>query len=151
MTRVLAVDDKEENSYYLRALLGAHGFVVDCAHNGKEALQHARESPPDLAISDLLMPVMDGYTLLREWKADPRLNRIPFIVYTATYTDPDDQRLALEMGADAFILKPSEPEDFLACILAVQDRAKSGVRPPTLTPTADDTALLKSYSEALVR
>ena len=60
------------------------------------------------------MPVMDGYTLLRHWKADPRLKTKPFIVYTATYTEPEDERLALNLGADAFILKPSEPDEFLA-------------------------------------
>jgi PAS domain S-box-containing protein len=151
MTRILAVDDKEENAYYLRALLGAHGFAVDAARDGEEALTLARKSPPDLVISDLLMPVMDGYTLLREWKADNRLNDIPFIVYTATYTDPDDQRLALDLGADAFILKPTEPEDFLARVLAVQASARTAIRPPAHIPHGDETTLLKSYSEALVR
>ena len=63
--RVLIVDDKEENLYYLEALLTGHGWKVETARHGAEALLKARLQPPDLAISDLLMPVMDGYTFLR--------------------------------------------------------------------------------------
>jgi response regulator RpfG family c-di-GMP phosphodiesterase len=57
----------------------------------------------------LLMPVMDGYAFLRHWKADEKLCKIPFVVYTATYTDPRDEKLALDLGADAFISAYSEP------------------------------------------
>ena len=101
--RVLIVDDKDENLYYLNALLRGNGYEVIPARHGAEALAKAREIPPDVVISDLLMPVMDGYTLLRHWKADARLKRVPFIVYTATYTEPKDEELALNLGADAFI------------------------------------------------
>eukprot|EP01035_Chromulina_nebulosa_P010020 gene10020-13503_t len=123
MKQILIVDDKEENLYYLEALLTGAGFTVTCARHGAEALVKARQAPPDLIISDLLMPVMDGYTLLRHWKLDRGLKQIPFIVYTATYTEAEDERLALNLGADAFILKPAEPEDFLLRLRAVQANA----------------------------
>ena len=116
MIRVMIVDDKPENLYLLGALLRGHACVVDEARHGAEALTKARHTPPDLIVSDLLMPVMDGYTLLRRWKADARLKSIPFVVYTATYTEPKDERLALDLGADAFILKPAEPDEFIARI-----------------------------------
>lgn len=151
ITRVLIVDDKEENLYYLRALFTGHGMEVDEARHGAEALVKARMQQPSIIVSDLLMPVMDGYTLLRYWKADPLLKKIPFIVYTATYTEAEDEKLALDLGADAFILKPAEPEDFLLRIREILAGA-------TLTePTApkgvpiDEQELLKIYSETLIR
>jgi len=114
VTRVLVVDDLEPNRYLLRALLGASGFEVEEAANGDEALAKARANPPELCISDLLMPVKDGFELLREWKGDPALCGVPFVVYTATYTDEADERVVRDLGADAFIIKPAEPEQFIA-------------------------------------
>jgi two-component system cell cycle sensor histidine kinase/response regulator CckA len=151
MTRVLIVDDKEENLYYLSALLTGHGFAVETARHGAEALVLARQVPPDLIVSDLLMPVMDGYTLLRHWKADERLKRRPFIVYTATYTEAEDERLALNLGADAFIVKPTEPEEFLARLRAVLGRTAAGTPVASQPPLGDEKALLKVYSETLIR
>lgn len=151
MKRVLIVDDKEENLYYLEALLTGHGLTVERARHGAEALVVARRSPPDLVVSDLLMPVMDGYTLLRNWKFDEQLRGIPFLVYTATYTEAEDERLAMNLGADGFVLKPSEPEDFLRSIETVMDRSVG--RPPDQPafPVADENELLKVYSETLIR
>ncbi|HEV2694863.1 MAG TPA: response regulator [Verrucomicrobiae bacterium] len=151
MTRILIVDDKEENIYYLRALLTGHGCAVESARHGAEALVKARQSPPDVIISDLLMPVMDGFTLLRLWKADDRLKVIPFIVYTATYTEPEDEHLALSLGADAFILKPAEPEVFLARLHEVQANAAASRPNPPRFATGDEKELLKVYSETLIR
>jgi two-component system cell cycle sensor histidine kinase/response regulator CckA len=152
MTQVLIVDDKEENLYYLSALLTGNDCTVETARHGAEALVKARRTPPDIVISDLLMPVMDGYTLLRHWKSDIRLKPIPFVVYTATYTDAEDERLAINLGADAFILKPAEPEEFLARIRAVQAK----IAAPKITashspPVTDENAVLKLYSETLIR
>jgi len=81
----------------LNALLQGHTFEVEMALNGKEALGKARTSPPDLIVTDILMPVMDGYSLCREWKKDSELKKIPFIFYTATYTDPKDEEFALSL------------------------------------------------------
>ena len=150
MTRILVVDDKEENLYFLEALLTGHGYTVDRARHGAEALVKARLAPPNLVISDLLMPVMDGYTLLRHWKLDARLRKAPFIVYTATYTEPEDERLALGLGADAFILKPAEPEDFMARVREVEANAAAATRPPKQA-SGDEKELLKIYSETLIR
>lgn len=151
MTRILIVDDKPENRYLLGALLEGHACEVDKACHGAEALVKARQRPPDLIISDLLMPVMDGYTLLRHWKLDDRLKQIPFVVYTATYTEPKDEQLALDLGADAFIIKPAEPEPFMARLHEILTKQKSGTLSPSRFPSDDHCVLLKQYNEVLVR
>lgn len=150
MSRVLIVDDKPEHLYLLRALLQGHGYATDEARHGAEALLKARRHPPDMIVSDLLMPVMDGYSFLRHCKADERLRHIPFVVYTATYTEPRDERLALDLGADAFILKPAEPEDLLARLREVQARP-SAAAPAEPDAQAPDDRLLQVYSETLIR
>ena len=151
MNRVLIVDDKEENRYLLQSILQGHGYEVVTAANGAEALMKARQNPPDLVISDLLMPVMDGYTLLRNWKADERLKLLPFVVYTATYTDVKDERLALDLGADDFILKPTEPEPFIARINQVMEKTKHSALSPVHRPMVEKETLVNEYSEVLIR
>ncbi len=150
MTRVLIVDDNTNNLYYLTALLRAHDFEVVSAVHGAEALVRARNHPPQLIISDLLMPVMDGYTLLRHWRADSALQAIPFVVFTATYTEPEDEQLAFSLGADAFILKPCEPDEFLAKIHAVLAGERVSVD-GRRAPEDESQHVLEVYSRALIR
>lgn len=151
MSYVLVVDDKEENRYYLQALLSGHGYRVTVARHGAEALVLARQSAPMLVISDLLMPVMDGYTLLRHWKADPSLRALPFIVYTATYTEAEDEKLAMDLGADAFILKPAEPDVFLQRMREVLERPARQSPDSATGGRANEADVLRHYSETLIR
>ncbi|MGV3517159.1 response regulator, partial [Luteitalea sp.] len=151
MTQVLIVDDHEANLYLLRAVLQGHGFEVVEARHGAEALTRARQQPPSLIVSDLLMPVMDGYALLRQCKTDDRLQDIPFIVYTATYTEPKDERLALALGADAFVIKPSEPDVLLALIREVLDRHARGELSPAAPPSVEEMLLITTHNEVLIR
>ena len=99
MTRVLIVDDHEGNRYLLRVLLEGHGLIVDEARHGAEALTAARANPPDLVISDLLMPVMDGYALLSQWRSDERLKEdICERMYTSTECDTSDVTVEVKSG-----------------------------------------------------
>ncbi|WP_156254637.1 hybrid sensor histidine kinase/response regulator [Sandarakinorhabdus oryzae] len=145
---ILVVDDKADNLYLLQALLTGHGFTVEAARHGAEALAMARQHLPILCITDLLMPVMDGYTLLRHWKADARLRDVPVMVYTATYTAPEDEQLAIAMGADAFQVKPTQPEALIAAVRAVLEQR---IKPASAAAQAENPLLLHQYSATLVR
>lgn len=148
MTCILVVDDQPDNRYMLEALLSAYGFSVLVAANGREALEKAEITVPDLVISDLLMPEMDGYTLLRRWRKDARFLRIPFVVYTATYTTEKDRVLALELGADDFILKPQEPDSFMERIeRLIENKSYRLVHEPA---AVDELSTYKHYSEVLI-
>lgn len=151
MTSVLIVDDNADNLYLLRVLLQGYGFAVDEAANGADALAVAKRKAPDLVISDLLMPVMDGYTLLRNWKSNERLKSVPFIVFTATYTDPKDERLAMALGADAFIIKPAEPDVLIGRVRDVLSKGSSAQPHPDGERPLEDITLLNEYNEVLVR
>ena len=76
------------------------------------------------------MPTMDGFALCRECKEDARLKDVPFIAYTATYTDPKDEELALSLGAARFLVKPIEPDVLLREVNQVFADAKAGRLPP---------------------
>ena len=151
MTRILVADDEEQNVSYLETLFKAHGFDVITARNGAQALQAARNNPPHLIISDILMPVMDGFMLCQEWRKDNLLKDIPFIFYTATYTDPKDEKLALDMGADLFVTKPQEPDVLLRIVEDAIEKGSAVNR--ELHKETDDSkhVLLKEYNEALFR
>ncbi len=147
----LIIHDKEEDRHDLTALLEGHGWQVETARHGAEALTKASQNPPLIAISDLLMPVMDGYTLMRHWKADAALCRIPFVVYTTTYAEAADEELALTMGADAFIQKPCAPEAFMAKIEAVLQHSRTpGPSLPSMEADQEQQRFA-GYSRALIR
>jgi len=147
LKEVLVVDDNEQNLYYLEVLLGANGYHTVRAKNGNEALSKARSTQPDLVISDLLMPEMDGYSLLRSWRQDEQLQTIPFLVYTGTYTETEDEELAFSLGADAFLTKPCEPEQLIAALRKIEEANKVATK-----PSRDiELAQLDRHSQILVR
>ncbi len=144
--RVLVVDDDESSRYLAATILRASDHVVVEARDGVEALEVARAQVPDLLLTDILMPKMDGYMLVREWKRDLALSGVPVVFLTASYTDDSDARLAMDLGAARFLLKPIEPELLLE---AVAEAAAQGAedRPPRV---ADDR-IMAEYGERLVR
>ena len=160
---ILIVDDNEPNLYQLQVLLVSSGYQVVTALNGAEALTKARQNPPDLIVSDILMPVMDGFGLCREWKKDERLRQIPFVFYTATYTDERDREFALSLGAEQFLVKPEEPEVFARTIREVIQQAQrppvppappaanTPARLPVQVPQEEEAGYLKQYNEVLIR
>ena len=113
---VLAVDDNADNLYLMSTLLNGHGYQVEKGRNGIEALEKLRSNKIDLIISDIMMPLMDGFQLCMICKTDNYLHRIPFIFYTATYVEKKDEELAYMLGADKFIRKPADPDELIKII-----------------------------------
>jgi PAS domain S-box-containing protein/putative nucleotidyltransferase with HDIG domain len=151
MTTVLVVDDKHENILFLNLLLKHRGYTVQMAANGREALDLAQLKPPDLIISDILMPIMDGFAFCRACKQDAALKNVPFIFYTATYTDARDERFALGLGADRFLIKPMEPEALLTVITELLASHAAGKLQSQRAPEPPETELMKEYNQALIR
>jgi two-component system, cell cycle sensor histidine kinase and response regulator CckA len=149
MTMILLVDDNKQNRYMLEVLLKAQGYEVVLANHGAEALALAEKYPPDLIITDVLMPVMDGFSLCRKWKADNRLKTIPFIFYTATNTDPQDERFALSLGAERFIVKPQEPEVMVHVVRDLLEDIQKGERVSSENPLGEEMEFFRQYNEVL--
>jgi PAS domain S-box-containing protein len=149
--RILSVDDNAENLYLVEAMAHAGGHEVVSTHNGLEALEQLAAGSFDLIVSDVLMPVMDGFRLCNAVKSDERLKRIPFIFYTATYTTQQDAELGLSLGASRFLLKPVEPEEFLAVVEQVASEGASGNIPAPTVDLDDGGKTLSIYNERLVR
>ena len=149
--KILIVDDSEDSRIILKKSLEDAGHLIEEAEHGLAALSMARASIPDLIISDILMPVMDGYKLCFEIKHDKALNKIPFIFYTATYTDLEDEQLASGLGASRYILKPTEMPDFLRIINEVILEAQHGQLPVPDEPVEDQVTLFRMYDASLAR
>jgi PAS domain S-box-containing protein len=151
VTRILIVEDDWQNLDLLKQTLGGRGRVVITASNGREALERALADPPDIVVSDILMPVMDGFELCRRWKADERLSGVPFVFYTATYTDRRDEQFARSLGAERYIVKPQRPEILVRVVEELlAERRKKTAAAPVRTRTARPETI-RQYNEILSR
>ncbi len=113
--RILVVDDTELNLKMVGSILQKDGYEVITARNGVEALEVIKTSPPALAILDVMMPDMDGYTLCGLLRQTPATAKIPIIILTAL-SGVDDKIKAFDSGADDFLAKPFEPQELRARI-----------------------------------
>lgn len=130
MAKILVADDRSSNREFLSSLLAYRSHRVIEAKDGAEALDLIRKERPDLVVSDILMPVMDGYELLKNLRADPELARIPVIFWTAHYLEREARALAQQSGALDILVKPSDPEDVLRITDAALGRASPPAPPP---------------------
>lgn len=128
---IMVVDDHPAVIEVVRVILEKEGYQVWTATNGQHALERleaalARRRQrsdfdgetkylPDLILSDIIMPVMDGYEFYEETRANPYLNHIPFVFLTAKQED-EDVRFGKELGADDYLIKPIESDDLLASV-----------------------------------
>ncbi|MBI3911572.1 MAG: response regulator [Armatimonadetes bacterium] len=142
---VLAVDDDPLQLKLLKIHLEQLGFRVSTAADGSEALQQARACPPDVLLSDVLMPRLDGFRLCQAVRQDPQLARLPVVLVSAAYTEEADRKLAESAGATALVLRTPDLQEVVAALLASLNRSPQ--------PTRDHPAALppEDYTHRVVR
>jgi CheY-like chemotaxis protein/signal transduction histidine kinase len=143
---ILVVDDIPINRKLLRAMLEAEGHATLEAADGVEALQLLGREKMDGMVSDILMPRMDGYRLCHEVRKDSRLRDLPIVIYSATYLSQSDEKLALDMGADKFLKKPSS----VGSIVAALKEAVVTQHTAPQSAGSQEVEVLKEYSDRLV-
>ena len=128
--RILVVDDQRANVEMLAGVLSARGYEVLTATDGESALQQVRGGSPDIVVSDILMPQVDGYELCRRLRSDPATTLLPVILVTSL--DPLQERVrGIDAGADDFLSKPVNWEELFARVRSLlrikrlQDEVKS--------------------------
>ena len=110
-TRILVVEDNADVAYYIGHVLADH-YDVDYAANGQQGLEMARQLLPDLIVTDIMMPDVDGLELCRHIRTDELTNHIPIVIITARATD-DDRLTGIGAGADAYLYKPFRADELL--------------------------------------
>jgi PAS domain S-box-containing protein len=143
---LLIVDDDPTNLKLLRAQLESEGHTVFEAHDGVDALALLERQRVASVISDILMPSMDGYQLCHEIRINERLRDLPIIIYSSTYTAPEDEKLALEMGANKYLKKPASVATIVAALHEAIAQPYAAPRPDVLR----EVEVLKNYNERLV-
>ena len=117
MKKILVVEDAKALRRDIIEMLGYEGYQVEGAENGQEGIERARDYRPDLIICDIMMPVMDGYDMLRELRKDRGTSAIPFIFLTAR-AERGDMRQGMELGADDYVTKPFTASELIKTVQA---------------------------------
>jgi len=147
---ILVVEDNAQSLYLLEQFFTARGHSVWSATNGRAGLDLLNtRGLPDAVVSDALMPFMDGFELCTIIRKDQRFIALPFILYTATYTADSDERFALSIGVDRFVVKPIEPDQLLSIVVEVVASVKAGA-PRRAVNTQLDRSQLQEYSRMVL-
>jgi len=121
--RLLVVDDEPNLLVAVAACLRGEGYEVTTARGGREALVRLAETMPDLIVSDIRMPGMDGYTLARQIRANARTALVPIVFLTAK-DETADRIEGFRNGVDAYLTKPFEPDELVAVIKSILSRVE---------------------------
>ncbi|MDD2853585.1 MAG: response regulator [Desulfuromonadaceae bacterium] len=140
--KILIVDDTTDDRNVLRYALEAHGHEVMEACNGQEGALLAAAQVFDLILSDVLMPVMDGFQFLRTLRGS---SSIPFVFYSAAYGGMRDKQLAASLGATGFLVKPMDP------VVLIEELERIAGRGPKVSSgiIEEDIEYLKKYSQVV--
>ncbi|MDQ7825130.1 MAG: hybrid sensor histidine kinase/response regulator [Candidatus Eremiobacteraeota bacterium] len=117
MKKILVADDEIKIRQLLSIILKAHGYRVELAENGWEAVKAVQDTHPDLVLCDITMDGLDGYGVLKKLKSDPALAAIPFIFLTGM-GEKQEMRRGMERGADDYIVKPFTNDEILKAVEA---------------------------------
>ncbi|WP_346533981.1 ATP-binding protein [Micromonospora sp. DPT] len=131
--RILVADDNADMRAYLARLLTAQGWRVDTVGNGRQALDAIRRDPPDLVLTDVMMPELDGFALVRILRGQPDTRTLPVVVLSAR-AGADAAVEGLDLGADDYVVKPFTAADLVARVRATLEGARRRLR----TPDAED-------------
>ena len=110
--KILVIEDNEQNLYLVTYLLEKNGYEVIQAHSGREGIELAGKTMPELILLDIQLPDIDGYEVAREMKRDPSLTHIPKVAVTS-YAMPGDRERVLSVGCTGYIKKPIDPDTFV--------------------------------------
>jgi DNA-binding response OmpR family regulator len=121
--RILVAEDDTKQAELIRMYLEREGFAVAVVHDGRAALEQARQKRPDLIVLDVMMPRTDGLDVCRILRAD---SQVPIIMLTARSTE-DDLLLGLDLGADDYLTKPFSPRELVARVRTVLRRSAAAM------------------------
>ena len=110
--RVLVIEDNMDLLETVSCSLRAVGMEVTTARSGREGLERARQEPPEIILTDLMLPQVNGYEICTMLKQDTRYQRIPIVLFTAKAQEKDE-KLGVECGANAYVRKPFRAQELL--------------------------------------
>jgi len=135
-SKILVIEDSQELAYQSRLRLEKAGYNVEIAADGNEGVKKARETNPDIILLDLMLPMVDGYSVCRLLKFDQKYEHIPVIILTARSLE-QDKDLAVKTGANAYLLKPVDWNLLLETIENLLQNTKTREATSSLGTKAD--------------
>ncbi len=145
--KVLIVEDDHKTSHLIQVYLQKDGYRVATAYDGKEALELARQTQPDLIVLDLMLPEIGGLDVCRLLRAE---SKVPIIMLTARTTEEDKLR-GLDLGADDYVTKPFSPKELVARVRAVLRRVSESEEQDLQDVSFDDLTISFFRHEVKVR
>lgn len=123
MAHILIIEDNPDIVGLVKKLFTTEGHIVTSASDGEMGIVAVKRDRPDLVILDLNLPKKDGREVCQELKADRTTRHIPIVMLTAAYTDAEDARRGLSLGADEYVIKPFMHTPFMACVIRLLPKA----------------------------
>ncbi|MCL4528319.1 MAG: response regulator [Chloroflexi bacterium] len=141
---LLIVEDTPDTLNLLKVTLEFKGYRVVTARNGREALDAIQKERPAVIITDILMPQMDGFSLVQRLRINPETRDIPVVFLSATYVAPEDKQFAMTLGASRFIEKPIDTDELLKTIAELFAKGA-----PKTSPPLEERKFYEGYKERL--